>query len=75
MDKRLKGDVPVYPDIQLTYPTNALVACCWRAPEGDFGVTCFTPTGERVWRLRNLTHDAAESVAHRYWRWLDLEGN
>ena len=35
------------------------MACCWRAPEGDFfGVTCFTPEGERVWRLRNLTHDA-----------------
>jgi len=73
MHNQAKGGVPVRPEIRLTF--NTLVACCWRAPEGDFGVTCFTPQGTRVWRLRNLTHAAAESIAHRYWRWLDTEEN
>jgi hypothetical protein len=73
MDKSAKGSYNVYPEVKLVSPAYALIACCWHAREGNFGVTCFTPEGIRVWRLRNLTHEAAEDIAHRYWRWLDSE--
>jgi hypothetical protein len=73
MDDSAKSRVNVRTENRRVSPGHALVACCWHAPEGNFGVTCFTLEGNRVWRLRNLTRDAAQTIAHRYWRWLDPE--
>jgi len=75
MNENAKGGYTAYPEIRLFWPSYALVACCWHSREGDFGVTCLTPEGMRVWKLRNLTHDAAKDIAHRYWRWLDSDEN